>query len=269
MTASHTNGEHLCITPLKKRVDGEICRLTLCRPTMRNALSGELIQILHSTFDEIADDRKIKVILLDAEGDVFCAGHDLKELRALSDEKAIAQLFADCSAMMQSITAIPQPVIALVQGIATAAGCQLVATADLAIASEQARFATPGVHIGLFCSTPMVPVSRLLTRKHAMEMLLTGDLISAEDALRFGLVNRVVTADRLHAVGNSLARKIAEKSSYTVGLGKKAFYEQLDIPITDAYDHCCKIMTQNMLAPAAVEGIDAFLQKRSPKWPSD
>ena len=269
MAPSKAIGEHTCIVPLKKRIDGEICRLTLCRPTMRNALSRKLIETLQSTFIEIANDRKIKVILLDAEGDVFCAGHDLNEVRALSDEKAITQLFADCSAMMQSITEIPQPVIALVQGIATAAGCQLVATADLAIASEQARFAMPGVHIGLFCSTPMVPVSRLMTKKHAMEMLLTGDLVSAADALRFGLVNRVVAADTLQAAGNTLARKIAEKSAYTVGLGKKAFYEQLNMPIADAYTHCCKIMTQNMLAPDAVEGIDAFLQKRPPKWPSD
>ena len=269
MTSSNAIDENTCIEPLKKRVDREICYLTLCRPTMSNALSGQLIRNLQSAFDEIANDRKIKVVLLDAEGDVFCAGHDLKEIRALSNERMIAQLFADCSTMMQSITEMPQPVIARVQGIATAAGCQLVATADLALASESARFATPGVHIGLFCSTPMVPISRVLTKKHAMEMLLTGDLISAEDAVRFGLINRVVAADALQAAGNTLARKIAEKSSYTVGLGKKAFYEQLKMPITDAYAHCCEIMTDNMLAPDAVEGIDAFLQKRSPKWPND
>jgi len=269
MAPSNASGEQTSIAPLKKRVDGAICHLTLCRPTLRNALSGELIQALQSTFDEIANDRRIKVILLDAEGDVFCAGHDLKEMRSLSDEKAIAQLFADCAAMMQSIAKIPQPVIALVQGIATAAGCQLVASADLAIASDRARFATPGVHIGLFCSTPMVPVSRVLGKKHAMEMLLTGDPASAEDALRFGLVNRVVAADTLQAEGDALARKIAEKSAYTVGLGKQTFYEQLDMPLSDAYAHCCKIMTQNMLAPDAEEGIDAFLQKRSPVWPSD
>ena len=269
MASSNSIDEHTYIEPLKKRVDGEICYLTLCHPKVRNALSGKLIRNLQSTFDEIANDRKIKVVVLDADGDVFCAGHDLMEIRALSNENMIAQLFADCSAMMQSITEMPQPVIALVQGIATAAGCQLVATADLAIASESARFATPGVHIGLFCSTPMVPISRVLTKKHAMEMLLTGDLISAEDALRFGLINRVVAADALQATGNTLARKIAEKSSYTVGLGKKAFYEQLNMPIKDAYAHCCKIMTHNTLAPDAVEGIDAFLQKRSPKWSTD
>ncbi|HAA91628.1 MAG TPA: enoyl-CoA hydratase [Rhodospirillaceae bacterium] len=255
--------------PLLETFDGPVCRLTLNRPTARNALSSELIDALQCAFDRLATNRNIKVILLDGAGEGFCSGHDLKEVRALNDETAIAQLFDDCARMMQSIGTLPQPVIALVHGVATAAGCQLVASADLALATEEARFATPGVHIGLFCSTPMVPLTRTVSKKHAMEMLLTGELVSAEDAERIGLINRVVPADRLQAEGDALAAKIAEKSNYTIGLGKKTFYEQYDMPIGDAYAHCCAVMTRNMMAPDAAEGIDAFLEKRPPDWRGD
>jgi enoyl-CoA hydratase/carnithine racemase len=252
--------------PLTMSQEGAICRLTLNRPTARNALSGDLIAALQSAFDRLGKDKSAKVILLDAMGGAFCSGHDLKEVRELKNEKAVSDLFQQCARMMQTISAIPQPVIALVEGVATAAGCQLVASADLAFASETARFATPGVHIGLFCSTPMVPLTRVVAPKHAMEMLLTGDLVDAADALRIGLVNRVVPAADLQSEGLAFAKKIAAKSAAIIGLGKKTFYEQLSMGIDDAYAHCCEVMTRNMMAPEAEEGIDAFLEKRPPIW---
>lgn len=252
--------------PLLETIDGALCRLTLNRPTARNALSGELIGALHDAFDRLAGNSAIKAILLDGAGESFCSGHDLKEFRALNDEKAIAQLFGDCSRMMQRIASLPQPVIALVHGVATAAGCQLVTSTDLALAADDARFATPGVHIGLFCSTPMVPLTRTVSKKHAMEMLLTGDMVSAKEAARIGLINRAVPAADLQAEGEALAAKIVDKSGFTIGLGKKTFYEQYDMPIGEAYTHCSAVMTRNMMAPDAAEGIDAFLEKRPPAW---
>ena len=249
--------------------DAPVATLTLNKPDRRNALSIEMMQELTATLEATSADPEINAIILAAEGPAFSAGHDLREMTCGGDVAHYRRVFDVCTELLDTVQKVRQPVIAQIDVIATAAGCQLVATCDLALASNESKFATPGVKIGLFCSTPMVAVSRAIGRKRAMEMLLTGDLISAEDAVRFGLINRVVAADALQAAGNTLARKIAEKSSYTVGLGKKAFYEQLKMPITDAYAHCCEIMTDNMLAPDAVEGIDAFLQKRSPKWPND
>jgi len=203
---------------------------------------------------------------------VFCAGHDLKEMQAMRADAdggaaAYADLFARCSAMMQAIVAHPKPVIAQVQGMATAAGCQLVASCDLAVASDAARFATPGVDIGLFCSTPMVALSRAVPRKAAMEMLLTGRPIDAQEALRIGLVNRVAAADRLTAECQALAEQIASKPRHTLKAGKQAFYRQLEMPLAEAYEHVCKVMTENMLDAEAEEGIGAFLDKRKPDWP--
>jgi enoyl-CoA hydratase/carnithine racemase len=246
--------------------DGAVRRLTLNRPGKRNALSHALVAALQAAFDDAAANPAVKAVILDAVGTDFCAGHDLREIRALKTEAEVAQLFTECAAMMQSIATLPQPVIALVRGVATAAGCQLVASADLAIAAETARFATPGVHIGLFCSTPMVPLSRNVAPKHALEMLLTGDLISAEDAVRIGLINRAVPGSMLEAEGAALANKIVEKSAHTIALGKRTFHEQLAMRTADAYAHCCAVMARNMMAEDAAEGIDAFLEKRSPVW---
>jgi len=209
--------------------------------------------------------------VLAANGPAYCAGHDLKELsrhRAQSDggRAYFKHIMTMCSTMVQQIVTLPQPVIAAVQGPASAAGCQLVASCDLAIASRAAKFATPGVHIGLFCSTPMVALSRDVSRKHAMEMLLTGDLISAEEAARIGLVNRVVAAGRERDDAIKLARGIAEKSSLTVRIGKEGFYRQLDMPLAEAYEYVTGVMVENMLKRDAEEGIDAFIDKRTPKW---
>ncbi len=250
---------------------GAVLRLTMTRATARNALSGAMMTALQTAFESAADDDS-RVIVLAAEGSAFCAGHDLKEMTALRSESdggraAFAALFEQCSKLMQTIVRHPKPVIAEVQGIATAAGCQLVASCDLAIASEHARFATPGVNIGLFCSTPMVALSRNVSRKAAMEMLLTGEMISAEDAARIGLVNRVVRPDVLEPEAMELAEAIARKPRATVKIGKPAFYRQLEMPLSEAYDYASRAMTENMLHAEAVEGICAFLEKREPKWP--
>jgi enoyl-CoA hydratase/carnithine racemase len=252
--------------------DGPILRLTLNRASARNALSDALMGALQSELDRASEARDVSVIVLAADGHAFCAGHDLKEMTAHRRQPdkghaAFSALFTQCSKLMQTIVRHPKPVIAQVQGIATAAGCQLVASCDLAIASSLARFATPGVNIGLFCSTPMVALSRNVARKHAMEMLLTGDLISAEDALRFGLVNRVVEPDALGAQTLALAQKIASKPARTVKVGKEAFYRQLEMGLTEAYDYASRVMTENMLAAEAEEGIGAFIEKRPPNWP--
>src|SRR5256885_142650 len=227
---------------------------------------------LKSALDSAAADNATKVIVISAAGPVFSSGHDLKEMarhRADSDagKKAYAGLFSQCSDMMQAIVRNPKPVIAEVQGIATAAGCQLVASCDLAVASTSARFATPGVDIGLFCSTPMVALSRNVFRKAAMEMLLTGEMISADDAARLGLVNRVVAPDVLVSETTELAERIAAKPRATVKIGKEAFYRQLEMPLSDAYDYASRVMTETMLHAASAEGICAFLEKREPKWP--
>jgi enoyl-CoA hydratase/carnithine racemase len=252
--------------------DREVLRLILNRPTARNALSEELMRVLSQALDWAAQDKLLRVIVLAAEGKAFSSGHDLKEMAARRSgadkgRDAFARLFAQCSQLMQAIVRHPKPVIAEVQGIATAAGCQLVASCDLAVASTEARFATPGVNIGLFCSTPMVALSRNLARKHAMEMLLTGEMIDAEEAKRIGLVNRVVPAGALQTETMKLARLIAAKPAGTVKIGKEAFYRQLEMPLAGAYAYASEVMTANMLGAEAEEGIGAFIEKRPPKWP--
>jgi enoyl-CoA hydratase/carnithine racemase len=252
--------------------EGAVLRLTMNRTSARNALSAALMAALQTALDDAAGDRSVRAIVLGAEGPAFSSGHDLKEMTAHRSDAdhgraAFAALFAQCSTLMQTIVRHRAPVIAQVQGIATAAGCQLVASCDLAVASSVARFATPGVNIGLFCSTPMVALSRNVSRKHAMEMLLTGEMISAEDARRIGLINRVVDSEALPASAMSLAQTIASKPAKTVKIGKDAFYRQLEMGLRDAYDYASQVMTENMLAAEAEDGIGAFVEKREPKWP--
>jgi enoyl-CoA hydratase/carnithine racemase len=251
---------------LLRRDEAGIAWLTLNRPAQRNALSIDLMAALQSALDATAQEAAIKVVVIAGAGPGFCAGHDLRELRADPSRPFYERTFRDCSRLMQTIVALPKPVIARVHGIATAAGCQLVATCDLAVATETARFATPGVNIGLFCSTPMVALTRAVHRKAAMEMLLTGDLIDAARARELGLVNRVVPEAMLDAEVAALARQIAGKSALTVKTGKEAFYRQAELSLSDAYAYASEVMTRNMLARDAEEGIDAFLQKRPPQW---
>ncbi len=255
---------------LTAHTDG-VLRLVLNRPGARNALSSDLMTAIQSALEGAAGDSATRVIVIAADGPVFSSGHDLKELarhRADGDagRAAYAGLFTQCSAMMQAIVRHPKPVIAQVQGIATAAGCQLVASCDLAVASTSARFATPGVDIGLFCSTPMVALSRNVLRKAAMEMLLTGEMIDGEDALRIGLINKVVAPEILESETMVLANKIASKPRGTLKIGKEAFYRQLEMPLAEAYAYASKVMTENMLEAEACEGIGAFIEKREPKW---
>jgi enoyl-CoA hydratase/carnithine racemase len=251
---------------LRDQPEAGIARLTLNRPKAYNSLSVGLMAALQAELDAIKADRSVKAVIIAANGPGFCAGHDLKEVRANPGRQHYEALFRQCSMLMQSVIALPQPVIAQVHGIATAAGCQLVSSCDLAVAAETARFATPGVNIGLFCSTPMVALSRNVTRKHAMEMLLTGDMLPASRAAEIGLVNRVVPEADLAVAALGLARQIAAKSPLTVKIGKEAFYRQLDMTLAQAYDYASRVMTENMLARDAEEGIDAFIQKREPKW---
>ncbi|WP_431014653.1 enoyl-CoA hydratase [Bradyrhizobium pachyrhizi] len=256
---------------LLRETIGSIALLTLNRPGARNSLSEGLIGELHAALNEISDDKRIRAVVLAANGPAFCAGHDLKELtgrRSDADRGRayFAQIMNACSAMMQTIVRLPKPVVASVQGIATAAGCQLVASCDLAVASEAAAFATPGVDIGLFCSTPMVALSRNVPRKQAMEMLLTGEPVSAATAQGIGLVNRVVSAGTERDAAIALAEKVALKSAYTVKLGKEAFYRQAEMNLADAYRFAAEVMTENMMARDAEEGIGAFIEKRDPKW---
>ncbi|MEC9346363.1 MAG: enoyl-CoA hydratase [Pseudomonadota bacterium] len=247
---------------------GPVTWLTLNRPAAFNGLSWELIDRLQAALDALADDPSCRVIVIAGAGRGFCAGHDLREVRANQmDQAFITGLLAACSKMMTSIVHHPKPVIARVHGVATAAGCQLVASCDLAIAADDARFATPGVNIGLFCHTPMVALSRNVSRKHAMEMLLTGELMSADDAVRFGLVNRTAPLADLDAAVTELAERIASKSSFTLKLGKQAFYRQLEAPdLEGAYDYAAEVMLKNMVAHDACEGIQAFIDKRQPEW---
>ena len=250
---------------------GSIAMVTLNRPTARNSLSEAMIAGLHTALTEIADDKSVRALVIAANGPAFSAGHDMKELtgrRSDADRGRayFAEIMTACSAMMQAIVHLPKPVVAAVQGIATAAGCQLVASCDLAIASEAASFATPGVDIGLFCSTPMVALSRNVPRKQAMEMLLTGEPISAETAKNIGLINRVVAAGSERDAAIALANKVALKSAYTVKLGKAAFYRQAEMSLADAYRYAAEVMTENMMARDAEEGIGAFIEKRAPKW---
>ena len=253
--------------PLIIRDDADgIAVLTLNRPKARNALSTALMAALHERLEEIGDDDMVKVLVVQGAGPAFCAGHDLKELRSRPERSAYEATFRQCSRMMMAITRLPKPVIAKVHGIATAAGCQLVASCDLAVAAESARFATPGVNIGLFCSTPMVALSRAVGLKPAMEMLLTGDMVPARQARAFGLVNRVTPDDDLDAVTWALARQIAAKSPLTLRLGKEAFYRQAEMSLQDAYTYASDVMTRNMMSKDAGEGVDAFLDKRTPIW---
>ncbi|WP_101069023.1 enoyl-CoA hydratase [Roseovarius salinarum] len=248
-----------------------ILRLTLNDTARRNALSEAMLSELGTAFAEAGADPAVRVIVLAANGPAFCAGHDLKEMtagRAAPDRGRayFTRVMGQCSGVMQAIVNCPKPVMAEVAGIATAAGCQLVATCDLAIASETAQFSTPGVHIGLFCSTPMVALSRNAANKHAMEMLLTGDMTSADRAAHIGLVNRAVPPDELQAATMDMARKIASKSSMTLATGKRAFYAQREMPLADAYEYASEVMVENMLAHDAEEGIGAFIEKRAPQW---
>jgi enoyl-CoA hydratase/carnithine racemase len=250
---------------------GGIAVLTLNRPQARNSLSEALLESLGEALSAISHDRAVRAVVLAAEGPAFSAGHDLKELNARRSEEDrgrayFKHIMSLCSRVMQQVVRLPQPVIASVHATATAAGCQLVASCDLAIASQAAKFATPGVNIGLFCSTPMVALSRNVSRKHAMQMLLTGDFISADEAARIGLVNQVVPAGQERAVAIKLAEKIAAKSTHTVKIGKEAFYRQAEMSLTDAYDYASQVMVENMLARDAEEGISAFIEKRDAKW---
>lgn len=249
------------------REDAEgVARLTLNRPQARNALSIGLMAAIQAELDAIRADPGIKVVVIAGAGPGFCAGHDLKELRATPTREFYEQTFAACSRMMQSIVSLPKPVIARVHGIATAAGCQLVATCDLALAEDGARFATPGVNIGLFCSTPMVALSRNVGRKAAMEMLLLGEMVPANRAVELGLINRAVPAGELDTAVAEMAAKIVAKSPLTLAIGKEAFYRQIELELADAYDFASETMTRNMLARDAGEGIDAFIEKRQPVW---
>lgn len=256
---------------LLRERDGEIAVLVLNRPQPRNSLSEALLKALSAALAEIKADTSVRAVVLAANGPAFCAGHDLKELTSRRGDPDggrayFRHIMTTCSAMMQQIVRLPQPVIAAVQGPASAAGCQLVASCDLAVASEAAKFATPGVDIGLFCSTPMVALSRNVARKHAMEMLLTGDMVDAGRAAEIGLVNRVVPAGQERAEAMKLAKQIASKSSYTLKVGKEAFYRQLELPLAEAYAYASEVMTENMMARDAEEGICAFIEKRDPKW---
>jgi enoyl-CoA hydratase/carnithine racemase len=251
--------------------NGPVAILTLNRPAARNSLSEAMIDGLTAELQAIANDAAIRAIILAANGPAFCAGHDLKELTSRRSDPDggrayFHEIMTRCSAMMLTIVALPQPVIAAVQGVATAAGCQLVATCDLAIASTEARFATPGVDIGLFCSTPMVALTRNIARKPAMHMLLTGDPISADDACRLGLINDVAAKGQEREAALALAQRIAAKSGPTVTTGKRAFYRQADIPLAEAYAYAAEVMTENMMSRDANEGICAFIEKRTPVW---
>ena len=248
-----------------------ILRLTLNDEKRRNALSENMLDLLHAKIMAAAKNSETRVIIIAAKGKVFCAGHDLKEIAQArdSDDKGVAyfkKLFDKCSEVMKIIVNHPKPIIAEVNGTATAAGCQIVASCDLAIASHSSRFATPGVNIGLFCSTPMVALSRNVSNKHAMEMLLTGDMVDSKRAEQLGLINRSCDDALLTAEVNAVANKIASKSSLTLAIGKKAFYQQSEMTLSKAYQYCCEVMVDNMLKRDAEEGISAFLTKRKPEW---
>ena len=249
------------------REDSEgITTLTLNRPQQYNALSGEMLTELQIALDDIGQDDSIRVVIIAANGKAFCPGHDLKEMRSSEEREFHQALFNQCSKMMLTINQLQQPVIARVNGIATAAGCQLVANCDLAVAAEEARFAVSGINVGLFCSTPAVPLSRNMGRKQAMHMLLTGDFISAQTAQQYGLVNEVVAAAELEQATLVLAQKIVAKSAHAIKLGKDMFYQQLPMDLSDAYAYAAERMTCNMDSHDAREGIDAFIEKRKPEW---
>jgi enoyl-CoA hydratase/carnithine racemase len=260
-----SSGETSEALPLLVAQDGGVVRLTLNRPRRRNALSRELVGILDAELLRIGADSTARVVVLRANGPVFCSGHDLTEMSGL-DHETYTDLFRSCSQMMQRLRQIPQPVIAQVQGVATAAGCQLVAACDLAVATDESTFATPGVRIGLFCATPMVPLVRSMSPKVAMEMLLTGEPISARRAVETGLINSAVPTSGLEAEIDRIVRAILATSPYTIRLGKAAFYDQMSLPEPEAYRQAVEVISQNAIAHDAQEGISAFLAKRSPQW---
>ncbi|MBK9082713.1 MAG: enoyl-CoA hydratase [Rhizobiales bacterium] len=258
-------------SPLRLETSGPVATLTLARPQARNALSMATLTALRRALDEVAERAEIRALLIAHDGPAFSAGHDLKEIaarRADADRGRafFAELMAACAGVMTRIVRMPQPVIAVVEGVATAAGCQLVASCDLAVAGAQARFATPGVNIGLFCSTPMVALTRNLARKHAMEMLLTGEMIDAEHAARIGLINKATEQGGALAAARAWADLVASKSATTLKIGKRAFYEQAEMTLDQAYAHAGAVMVENMLARDAEEGIAAFVDKREPNW---
>jgi enoyl-CoA hydratase/carnithine racemase len=252
--------------PVLRETAAGVATLTLNRPGARNALSRPMMAALHAALDAAGRDPAVRVVVIRGAGPGFCAGHDLKELRSVTDPAEMLDLFRRCAALMQAIVALPRPVIAQVHGVATAAGCQLVATCDLAVAADPARFATPGVNIGLFCSTPMVALTRAVGPKAAMEMLLTGEMLDAAAAVRIGLVNRAVPEADLDGAVAALARSIAAKSAHTVAIGKAAFHRQREMDLASAYAHTAEVMAANMQAADAAEGIDAFLGRRAPVW---
>jgi enoyl-CoA hydratase/carnithine racemase len=254
------NFENICLGG-----DGQVATITLNRPERRNPLSLELMQELTRCLEEVGNDREVRVVILGAAGKVFCSGHDLSEMRG-RDIAEYRRIFDACAALMLKLQSIPQPVIAQVQGIATAAGCQLVATCDLAVAAREAAFATPGVKIGLFCTTPMVALTRAIGRKRALQMLLTGELVDAPTAAEWGLVNRVVAAAQLEEATRTLAKQVAAASPLVVAIGKQAFYTQIDLDQEKAYAYAKEVMSMNALASDAQEGIGAFLEKRAPVW---
>jgi enoyl-CoA hydratase/carnithine racemase len=254
-----------------ERPEARVLVLTLARPEARNSLSRATLAALQGAIDAACADTEVRAVVIAGKGPVFCAGHDLRELtqhRSDADggRRFTELLMRECATFMQSLLRCPKPVIAAVEGVATAAGCQLVATCDLAVASETARFATPGVNIGLFCSTPMVALSRNVPRKRAMEMLLLGEMLSAREAAEHGLVNRVVPAGKVLDAALGLARTVASKPPVTVAIGKEAFYRQMEMSLADAYDYAASVMVENMMHAESAEGIGAFLDKRTPDW---
>ena len=263
MSKTHSDAEDNVLLRHNAR---DIAWLTLNRPKAYNALSGDLMSELISSLNSIANERDIKVVVIKGAGKGFCAGHDLQEMKVNNNETFLENFFAQCCVLMQAIVNLPQPVIAQVHGTAAAAGCQLVASCDLAFADDNATFATPGVNIGLFCSTPMVAVSRKINRKKMMEMLLLGDKIDSRTAVEHGLINRSVPGKLLKETVSQVANKIASKSPLTLKVGKEAFYKQLEMPLSEAYEYTSKVMIQNMQARDAEEGISAFIEKRLPVW---
>ncbi|MDA0822742.1 MAG: enoyl-CoA hydratase [Proteobacteria bacterium] len=255
--------------PIVRTDSAGVTELMLNDPDKYNTLSREVLDAMLTNLAEIAGDKHVRVVVIAARGQAFCSGHNLKQMRAHRDHAYYEQLLADCSSMMQRIVTLPQPVIAKVQGIATAAGCQLVASCDLAVAGQRARFATNGINNGLFCATPAVAVSRTIARKHALEMLLTGDFIDAERAAAIGLINRVVPDDELNASVDALAQALAAKSQYALRLGKDSFYRQLNEPLDAAYRSASNDLVCNLMSPDGREGVDAFIEKREPSWDND
>lgn len=254
------------VPPLLRTTIDQVAVLTLNRPKQYNALSAALLAALHDELDALARDPNVRVVLITGSGNAFCSGHDLKEMRAMRSRTEVEALFFSCSEMMKKLVRLPQPVVAVVNGLATAAGCQLVAQCDLAVASASARFAASGVNLGLFCSTPAVAISRNLGRKRAVEMLFTGDFIDAEAALDWGLLNRVAPADQLQETAHALANSLKAKPREALALGKALFYRQLEERLGEAYEDASRTIAGNMDTDIAREGVDAFFDKRSPRW---